>query len=64
MSNKTTIYLIKLAFNVFIKKTCFGLKSIMNSLSITPNLSSGLLKVLKNRALAHNSFLFMITDSQ
>jgi len=48
---------------MYFKKSGFGLKSIMNSLSITPDLSPGLLDDLKNRALAQNSFLFMIPDS-
>jgi hypothetical protein len=42
----------------------FGLKSASGSLSITPDLSPGLLKDLKNRALARNgcclSFLLLI----
>ena len=63
MSNKITRFLIKLAFEGIYKISGFGLKSTINTLSITPDLSPGLLNINKNRALAPNSFLFMIPDT-
>jgi len=56
MRNQTSKFLINLAFTLFYKYYGFGLKSIMNSLSITPDLSPGLLSGHLDRALAHNSF--------
>jgi hypothetical protein len=41
-----------------------GLKSINTSLSIIPGLSQGLLNILKNRALAPDSSLFIIPETQ
>jgi len=56
MSKKNTKLMVKLTYNLFINRSDYGLKSITNSLSITPDLSPGLLNNLKNRALAHNYF--------
>jgi hypothetical protein len=44
--------------------TGFGLKSTISTVLITPVLSPGLVTGFKNRALAHNSSLFTIPDTQ
>jgi hypothetical protein len=51
-------------YKVNISNKSYGLKSIFNSLSITPDLSPGLLSVLDNRALALNLSLLLISNTQ
>jgi hypothetical protein len=46
-----------------ISKICNGIKSILNSLSITPDLSPGLLRVPDTQALALNLSLLLITET-
>jgi hypothetical protein len=55
---------MKLVFEYVIENSIYGLKSIINSLSMIPELSPGLFNDLKNRALALNSSLFMIPETQ
>lgn len=64
MINKTGNILLLIIFKVFTMNTYYGLKSTNVSLSITPGLSPGLLNVLGNRALAQNSSLLLIPDTQ
>jgi hypothetical protein len=48
---------------MYFRKIRLGPKSIMNSLSLTPDLSKGLVNDLKDQALARNPFLFIIPDT-
>jgi len=47
----------KSIYNLILIRSGYGLKSLTDSLSLTPDLSPGLINNPKNRALAHNSFL-------
>jgi hypothetical protein len=49
-------------FDLNNKNKNYGLKSIIVSLSLTPNLSPGLINNLKHRALALNISLLIIPD--
>ena len=63
MIHKIRNILIILVFEVIFTNSGFGLKSAINSLSITPDLSPGLFRRMDNRALAPNSSLFIIPDT-
>jgi hypothetical protein len=54
---------MKLIYEVYFNSACYGLKSIISSLSVTLDLSPGLHIGLKKRALALNSSLFLILNS-
>ena len=49
--------LVKLACNLILHRSGFGLKSITITLSLTPDLSPGLINNITNRALAQNLFI-------
>ena len=63
MIHKIRNILMILVFEVIFTNSGFGLKSTINSLSITPDLSPGLFRGTDNRALAPNSSLLIIPDT-